>query len=195
MTLTEQISKLFTGPAPEPLHLDLTIPWHQQPDYLELTAQVTAATTIFNAAQIAYTKSENLTEPNRAVWQSTEINELDFLHALRDRQAIKDHYLSAKVAHVDLLTQQTALGSRIRQEMFKRRCASPVRRELVKHVDGLLDPVVSANTALFLYEQQTKVLSGCEFAQDTQLYLRELLDPEQSGRPSQWRSFCRQECM
>ena len=131
----------------------------------------------------------------RSRWVTRDVSELEQMKAHRERAQIKTDFTTSQYALAELSSAQETLGKQIRKEMFKRRCASPARRDLVKGVDTLLDPVIAANTALFTYEQETRALCGVEFAADTQLYLRELLDPDQTGRPSQWRSFCKQEGM
>ena len=196
-TIADHINRLFTTPSsvPQSVPLDLTIAWDRQPHYVTLTAQVSAATLVFTDAQTKLNWCESICDPHRSRWVTRDVSELEMMRAHQERAQIKSEFTASQYRLAELTAQQQELGAQIRKDLFRLRCASPLRRELVKHVDDLLDPVVRANTALFLYEQETKVLTGCEFSQDSQLYLREMLDPEQTGRPSQWRSFCKQEGM
>ena len=195
--LADTINRFFTTPPPAPqsVPLDLDISWDRQPHYVALTAQVTTATMVFNECQTRLNWVESVCDPHRSRWVTRDVSELEQMKAHRERAHIKEMFMVAQYTLAELSSAQQTLGAQIRKEMFKRRCASPARRELVNGVDRLLGPVVAANRTLFDYEQETKSLCGVEFAQDTQLYWRELLDPEQTGRPSQWRSFCKQEGM
>ena len=195
--LVDSIHRLFAAPSldPQVWPLDLSLAWDQQAEYVALLPTVKAATQAFNDAQAQLNWVENVCDPHRSRWVTRDVSELERIKAHHERTQIKEEFNECQYTLAELSSAQQTLGAQIRKEMFRRRCASPARRELVHGVDRLLDPLVEANRNLFDYEQSTKILCGCEFAQDAQLYLREMLDPEQTGRPSQWRSFCKQEGM
>ena len=116
MTLTAQLSKLFTAGA-VPLDLDLTIPWDQQPDYLELTAQVTAATLVFNDCQTKLNWCESICDPHRNRWITRDVSELEQIRAHHERPRIKEAFMAAQYTKTDLLARQQTLGARIRTTM------------------------------------------------------------------------------